>query len=127
MIGVLRVATGVVATLTVDAARCRAALSPDMLATDLAYYLVRKGVPFREAHADAGKAVALAEKMCPDNPDLTKLSTSDLRENVNSLFGEDVKTIFDYETSVEQYDVVGGTARKRVVEQIEEFERRLDG
>ena len=43
MLGVLRVAAGVVATLVVDAGRCQAALSPDMLATDLAYYLVRKG------------------------------------------------------------------------------------
>ena len=32
-----------------------------MLATDLAYYLVRKGVPFREAHAQSGQCVALAE------------------------------------------------------------------
>ena len=46
-------------------AQMEAALSMDMLATDLAYYLVRKGVPFREAHGLAGKAVALAEqKQC---------------------------------------------------------------
>nr|KAG5695487.1 hypothetical protein BaRGS_011329 [Batillaria attramentaria] len=38
------------------------ALSADMLATDLAYYLVRKGIPFREAHSLAGECVAAAEK-----------------------------------------------------------------
>lgn len=41
---------------------CKNALSPEMLATDLAYYLVRKGVPFRQAHHVAGKTVAQAEK-----------------------------------------------------------------
>ena len=40
----------------------QAALSADMLATDIAYYLVRKGVPFREAHGLSGCCVALAEK-----------------------------------------------------------------
>ena len=55
MVGVVRITSGVISTLGVDSDRCRAALSPDMLATDLAYYLVRKGVPFRDAHSDAGK------------------------------------------------------------------------
>jgi argininosuccinate lyase len=39
----------------------RSALSSDMLATDLADYLVRKGVPFRETHHIAGAAVKMAE------------------------------------------------------------------
>ena len=126
MIGILRITTGVVSTLRVDASRCRSALSPDMLATDLAYYLVRKGVPFRHAHSDAGKAVAMAEEANPQDPDLTELSANELKSGVNSLFGEDVKDIFDYEASVEQYDVVGGTARSRVIEQIDQLERKLD-
>jgi len=126
MIGILRITTGVVSTLRVDASRCRSALSPDMLATDLAYYLVRKGVPFRHAHSDAGKAVAMAEEANPQDPDLTELSANELKSGVNSLFGEDVKDIFDYEASVEQYDVVGGTARSRVIEQIDRLERKLD-
>ena len=145
MLGVLRVAAGVVATLVVDAGRCRAALSPDMLATDLAYYLVRKGVPFRDAHADAGRVVALAEAdveatttttttttdpyhhhphPSPLRRDLTTLTTSELK-SVNPLFGDDAKSVFDYEASVEQYDVVGGTARARVADQIDEMDRRL--
>ena len=48
-------------TLTVNKDKMRSALSMDMLATDLAYYLVRKGVPFREAHGLAGKCVARSE------------------------------------------------------------------
>lgn len=58
---VLQISTGVMSTLTVNADKMRAALSVDMLATDLAYYLVRKGVPFRDAHSLSGECVALAE------------------------------------------------------------------
>ncbi|KAI1741606.1 argininosuccinate lyase C-terminal-domain-containing protein [Xylaria scruposa] len=46
----LQIANGILATLTVKPERMRAALDPFMLATDLADYLVRKGVPFRETH-----------------------------------------------------------------------------
>lgn len=55
MCELLQIATGVLSTLTVNKKRCEEALSSDMLATDLAYYLVRKGVPFREAHSLSGK------------------------------------------------------------------------
>lgn len=48
--------------LQVKARKCKKALSSEMLATDLAYYLVRKNVPFRETHEIAGKIVAEAEK-----------------------------------------------------------------
>ena len=57
------VTTGVIQTITVDADKCHAALSYDMLATDLAYYLVRKGVPFRTAHHLSGEVVSLSEKL----------------------------------------------------------------
>jgi argininosuccinate lyase len=68
---VLQVAMGTVKTLTVNEESCIAALSPDMLATDLAYYLVRKGVAFREAHHLAGEVVTLSEKQ---NVDMSCLS-----------------------------------------------------
>ena len=126
MSGIFRVASGVVETLVVDADRCRKALSPDMLATDLAYYLVRKGVPFRDAHSLAGEAVALAESENPSQPDLTKLTVAQLKR-VHPLFAADVSDIFNYEASVEQYDVVGGTARARVLEQIEDFRMQPAG
>ena len=58
----LQIATGVLSTLTVHAERLEAGLVPEMLATDLAEYLVRKGVPFRETHHVAGAAVRLAEE-----------------------------------------------------------------
>lgn len=59
---VLEVAIGTVETLKINKENCRAALSYDMLATDVAYYLVRKGVPFRTAHHSAGQVVSLAEE-----------------------------------------------------------------
>jgi len=66
--GCLQITTGVLSTLKVNEAKLRASLSFDMLATDLAEYLVRKGVPFRETHHVAGAAVKLAEqKKCQLN------------------------------------------------------------
>ena len=57
----LQIAAGVLSTLTISRERMRAALSPPLLATDLSDYLVRKGMPFREAHHVVGSAVKLAE------------------------------------------------------------------
>ena len=56
----LPVVTAIIRTLKLNPDKMRAALDPDMLATDLADYLVRKGMPFREAHHVAGRAVRLA-------------------------------------------------------------------
>ncbi|XP_078728388.1 argininosuccinate lyase [Lampetra fluviatilis] len=112
---VVQIATGVISTLTVNKAAMRAALSPDMLATDLAYYLVRKGVAFRDAHNLAGRAVAESEaKGCS----LKDLSVDEL-QTISPLFGSDVCAVWDYESSVEQYSAPGGTARASVAQQIE--------
>lgn len=51
----VRIATGVLSTLQIRPERMLKGLSPDMLATDLAEYLVRKGVPFRETHHISGR------------------------------------------------------------------------
>jgi len=57
----IQIATSVWSTLAISRETMKAALTPDMLATDLADYLVRKGVPFRETH-HISRVVALAEK-----------------------------------------------------------------
>lgn len=59
---ILEVAIGTIRTLKVNKRSCEAALSCDMLATDVAYYLVRKGIPFRRAHHIAGQLVSMAEQ-----------------------------------------------------------------
>ena len=56
------IATGVISTLLIDKQNMEKALTMDMLATDLADYLVRKGVPFRETHHISGECVRKAEE-----------------------------------------------------------------
>ena len=112
--GALPIAAGALATLTVNGQRMNQALAPEMLATDLAEYLVRKGVPFRQTHHIAGAAVALAES---EGIALTDLSLAALRA-LHPAFDEDVTQIWSYERSVEQRDVRGGSSRRAVREQI---------
>ncbi|KAF0310099.1 Argininosuccinate lyase [Amphibalanus amphitrite] len=121
MIGVLRVMTGAISTLTVDSDRCKQVLSEGMLATDVAYYLVRQNIPFREAHNLSGKVVALAEsKGVP----MSQLTLDDFK-SVSPAFGDDVTTLWSYEASVEQYRADGGTARAAVAAQIERMRTEL--
>lgn len=115
--GALQIACGVVSTLTPNAERLRAALATEMLATDLAEYLVRKGVPFRETHHVAGAAVALAEK---SGVDLASLSVADL-QGLHPAFGEDVMLVWDFGRSVEQRDSTGGASRRSVLAQISQL------
>ncbi|KAL4223189.1 hypothetical protein ACF0H5_016661 [Mactra antiquata] len=112
--GLLQVAVGVMSTLKINETTMRSALSPDMLATDLAYYLVRKGVAFRTAHGISGSCVALAEKK---KCSLDELTVEDFK-SISSHFEEDVLTIWNYETSVNQYKAYGGTALSSVKQQI---------
>uniref|UniRef100_A0A6Q2XD20 Argininosuccinate lyase n=1 Tax=Esox lucius TaxID=8010 RepID=A0A6Q2XD20_ESOLU len=112
---VLQVTTGVLSTIKINRGVMEAALSPDMLATDLAYYLVRKGVPFREAHGISGKAVFLAESK---SILLNQLTVEELR-TASPLFSSDVSAVWDYSSSVEQYSAPGGTAKSSVAAQVE--------
>lgn len=119
--GALPIAAGALATLTVKRDTMAQALVPEMLATDLAEYLVRKGVPFRETHDLAGEAVALAES---EGIALSDLTLTALR-SLHPAFDEDVLAIWSYERSVEQRDVRGGSSRRAVQEQIDELRRWL--
>ncbi|XP_032728198.1 argininosuccinate lyase [Lontra canadensis] len=92
MSAVLQVATGVISTLQIHRDNMARALSPDMLATDLAYYLVRKGMPFRQAHEASGKAVFMAETK---GVALNQLSLKDLQA-ISPLFSGDVSRVWDY-------------------------------
>ncbi|KAG5636808.1 hypothetical protein H0H81_006796 [Sphagnurus paluster] len=108
----LRIAEGVVATLEVD--KMQQALTMDVLATDLADYLVRKGIPFRETHHISGRAVALAEsRKCQIN----ELTLEDFM-TLNNNFTADIHDVFNFEASVERRESIGGTSRKMVDRQI---------
>ncbi|MGL4651513.1 MAG: argininosuccinate lyase, partial [Caldilineaceae bacterium] len=120
--GALQIAAGVIATLTPNPVAMRAALAPEMLATDLADYLVRKGVPFREAHHVAGAAVRMAEVQALPLPELP---LEDLL-TLHHAFDADVATLWSMESSVERRDATGGTSRRSVLEQITALRSLLD-
>jgi argininosuccinate lyase len=88
----LDVLAGVVGGLKVNAGRCAAAVGdPALLATDLAEYLVRKGVPFREAHHAVGAVVLLAEQHSVRLDSLTLEQV----QSVHAAFGVDWAEVFD--------------------------------
>jgi len=88
----------------------RAAKQGFATATDLADYLVRKGVPFRDAHEIVGKAVRHCVNEGIDLPDLkiTQL------QNFSPVIGEDVYQVLTLEGSVAARDHIGGTAPSQV-------------
>jgi argininosuccinate lyase len=119
---VLPAVTGMVATLTFDAVRMRA-LAPQgfSLATDVAEWLVREGVPFREAHEVAGAAVRRCEELGCDLPDLT----DDQLAAVSPALTPDVRRVLTVDGSVASRDGRGGTAPGRVREQLAELVGRV--
>jgi argininosuccinate lyase len=86
-------------------------------ATELADYLVGKGVPFREAHHITGAAVALAEDK---GKALEDLSLDEFR-SVSELITDDVYTVLAYETAVARRKTQGGTGPDSVRAQLAEL------
>jgi argininosuccinate lyase len=117
----LAIAAGVVRTLKVNAERMADALDDAMLATDLADYLVRKGVPFRQSHHLVGQAVRRAEELG------VPLKALDLQayRAIHPAFAEDVYEVFDFVRSVEARSVEGGTAPSAVRVQISRAKERM--
>jgi argininosuccinate lyase len=96
-------------TVNAEAMR-RAALEGFATATDLADYLVKKGLPFRDAHEAVARAVRHAEqKGC----DLAHLSLGELRQFCD-LVGEDIYAVLTLEGSLQSRNHVGGTAPEAV-------------
>lgn len=106
---------GMVATLTFDTARM-AELAPQgfSLATDVAEWLVREGVPFRVAHEVAGECVRVCEER---GIELWDLSDDDLAR-ISAHLTPDVRTVLTVEGSLASRSAVGGTAPARVAEQL---------
>ena len=98
-----------------------AALDPQLLATDLADYLVRAGVPFRKAHEVVATIVRRAEDQ---GIPVDQLSLEVFQEAYSGL-DSDVFQVFDWERSVEAREALGGTARKAVLDQIMAAQTRL--
>ena len=106
---------GMMGELVFNAERMTAALSRGFLnATELADYLVGKGIPFREAHHITGRAVAFAEKSCRG---LEALSLEELRA-IHAGIDEDVFTVLEMKNVVARRNTPGGTGPESVARQM---------
>jgi argininosuccinate lyase len=118
----LEVFSPMLSELQINATRMEAAASdPALLATDIAEYLVKKGLPFREAHKVVGKLVSRAagEKIALNNVSLLEL------QEFSPLFAADVASIFDARHSLEQRSGVGAPSPQNIAKQLARWRTRL--
>jgi argininosuccinate lyase len=99
----------------------RAASDPALLATDLADYLVRKGMPFRQAHHVVGAVVALAEKT---GKPLNTLTLAEL-QSVDKAFGRDALAVFDLKKAMAKRNIIGAPGTKEVARQLARWRKQL--
>jgi len=120
---VLPVFSSMIPAITVKKeAMYNAALNGYATATDLAEYLVRKNVPFRDAHEIVGKVVNYAIE---EQKQLSELSLETLQD-FGSMIGEDVFSVLSLEGSIQSRDHFGGTAPKRVAEALQSMRDSLN-
>jgi len=106
----------------VNKSACAAAASdPALLATDLADYLVRKGMAFRPAHHVVGAVVALAEKT---GKPLNQLTLAEL-QGVNPTFGHDALSVFNLKTAMAKRNLTGAPGTKEVAKQLARWREQL--
>lgn len=119
----LSVMTTVLRNLKVHRDRMMSAAGRDYLnATELADYLVRKGVAFRQAHKLVGRVVRLALEQ---NKQLEEITIEEYKQ-VSPLFDEDLYQVLSLHAALAGKSVPGGTAPERVAEALEEVQRRLE-
>lgn len=112
---VLPAVAGTLGELSLDVARMSAAVSSTMMATDLADYLVGKGVTFREAHGTVGLLIRQSEET---GVDLNALPLSTFAA-AHAAFGSDIRDALSARASVERREVEGGTGPRAVRAQLE--------
>jgi len=101
-------------TIAFDAQRMRASIGDEMAATDLADYLVKKGIPFRKSHE-------VVAKLFREHTS-GSISEADLK-NASDLFGSDAVQLLNPEEGIKLRDVVGGTSLESVKDQRKELGR----
>ena len=122
LLSTLQIFAGMVSSLRLNPGRMReAAMGGYLLATDIADYLVRKGMPFREAH---GVVARLSAHAGQEGKDFDQLSLDTYR-GFSDLFDQDVLSI-TADTSVAARDVPGGTALEQVKRAIDDAKARLE-
>ena len=120
----LKVSATVLRNISVNKERARGSASNSyMNATELADYLVRKGMPFREAHEVVGKVVMRAMEL---GKELDQLPLSELRE-VSALFAEDVHSALTLEQTLRSKSQEGGTAPEAVASALTRARQSLAG
>ncbi|QGH33080.1 argininosuccinate lyase [Gracilibacillus salitolerans] len=120
--GALALFAPMIETMEVKKDNMYAAVAEDFSnATDLADYLVNKDLPFREAHAVVGQVVL---HCIQENKYLLDLSLADF-QSFSELIDEDIYDVLSPKAVVNARDVVGGTAKNRVEDQILQAESRL--
>ncbi len=98
-----------------------AASDPNLFATDLAEYLVGKGMAFREAHEIVGKLVANAIDM---GTKLNAIALADLKK-LSPLFGVDIAEVFDVRRSLAARRAIGAPSPENVKAQIKSWRNQL--
>ena len=108
--------------LKINRERMRAAATdPNLLATDLAEYLVKRGMLFRRAHAIVGSLVA---ECAAKGMALNQVPLAELKKR-SSLFDVDVANVFDVRSSLSQRRAIGAPSPKNIVAQIKRWKGRL--
>ena len=122
LLAILPVVAEALRTLTVKQELMLAAIDPTMMATDLADYLVRKGLPFREAHSIVGNVVRAAQE---NGISLDAMSL----EAYQALgpFEADVHQVFDALKSIQRRSGIGGTGLHSVKNQIQIAKSNIKG
>ena len=107
---------------TVRTEVCRAAASdPQLLATDLADYLVRKGMPFRQAHHAVGAVVGFAERA---GKALDQVTVAEFQQ-ISPQFGGDVLAIFQLDRAMQRRGIIGAPGTREVARQLARWQARL--
>ena len=116
-----------IAAATLAATRFRedklreAAQDPGLIATEIADYLVNRGVPFREAHEIVGKVLRAAEQ---EGKTVREFHPNRLK-SFSAAFGEDLKAMLTLDSALARRSVPGGTAPVAVRSALTEFKARL--
>ncbi len=118
---IIPIMAGLFRTLTLRPDKMAQQLEPNLLATDLADYLVKQGVPFRQAHHLVGEVVQLAENR---GVPLTALTLADLQA-VSEKFGAEATAVFNIATSLSSRSVTGGTSPQALQAQLEAAQTAL--
>ncbi len=122
LLGSLRVFAGMIPSMKVRRDHLlRAAVMGHATATDLADYLVRQGVPFRDAHEIVGKAVRLA---IDTDRDLSQIELDEYKK-LSPAIGKDVYAVLTVEGSLKARNHLGGTAPSQVKAAVKRARKRI--